>query len=168
MKKALFVLALLASVPAVAGETVVPTPGAVSFCVRYPAECPKNINPTVSFISRQLLEDVNFRVNHELRSPRKDYQPDRGELAQWDLSPPVAWCNDYAVTKRHELAKFGVSYGAMRLYVVRGVEYHLVLAVNVAGRWLVLDNRYDSIRDLGETGYELSSYSSDGWTWYRV
>jgi predicted transglutaminase-like cysteine proteinase len=81
-------------------------------------------------------------------------------------------CNDYAVTKRHELLTYGLSAKALRLSVVKtasGVA-HLVLVVITTKGDLVLDNLTETIRPWQDTDYRWLKIQSaaDARFWYEV
>jgi predicted transglutaminase-like cysteine proteinase len=81
------------------------------------------------------LTAVNAVVNDGIRP-----QPNLGRAATagWGVWPEAGDCNDYAVTKRHELLARGSGSGELLLAVAftPAGEGHLVL---IAGGWL-LDN----------------------------
>jgi hypothetical protein len=71
------------------------------------------------------------------------------------ISPASGDCNDYAVTKRHELIKRGWPGQSLLLaeVVTRWGEHHLVLVVRTEGADLVLDSLSPQIRAWSTTGY---------------
>jgi predicted transglutaminase-like cysteine proteinase len=95
-----------------------------------------------------------------------DYQPDRnqwGVADQWTapfVNKKGAFetgqgdCEDYAITKRHQLIELGWSTAELRLAVTRTAsgEGHLVLVARTAGGDVVLDNRTDAIRRWNRSG----------------
>ena len=78
-------------------------------------------------------ERVNRDVNASICPwPRATRLP----MGGWTISPASGDCNDYAVTKRHELVQKGLPAKAVRLAVVKtqsGIG-HLVLVVSTKGR----------------------------------
>lgn len=129
----------------------------VRFCIRNPMECQRvgadrRQLPWSSDLSRQLVV-VNDAVNASIRPRIKPY---RSSLAfGWELAPSEGDCNDYAVTKRHELMSKGLPSSALRLAVVRtpSGQGHLVLVVSTTRGDLVLDNLAPAIRHWSETHY---------------
>jgi predicted transglutaminase-like cysteine proteinase len=135
------------------------------FCLRYAQDCEvhehdfrrRNIAMTVERLNE--LNSVNLEVNRNIAP-----QPNLGGLAteQWILSPPAGDCNDYAVTKRHELLARGWPSRALLLseVVVPSGEHHLVLVVRMKDPEstqnvdLVLDNLSANLRPVGRTPYQ--------------
>lgn len=125
----------------------------VRFCMRRPAECEARNggrDPDESDLAD--LRRVNASVNAAIRPRRK--QPVNG-VGDWALAPAAGDCNDYAVTKRHELLRRGWSSGDLLLSVVETSwgEGHLVLSVRVGDDFVVLDNLTQSIVSWRETDY---------------
>jgi predicted transglutaminase-like cysteine proteinase len=135
------------------------------FCLRYPAECTvhgtdfrkRNVAMTLDRLNE--LNGINRDVNRDITP-----QPNLGGLAteQWLVSPAAGDCNDYAVTKRHELLERGWPSRALLLseVVVPSGEHHLVLVVRMKNRDssqdadLVLDNLSANLRPVGLTPYQ--------------
>ena len=93
----------------------------VRFCLRYPSDCqPNSRNDQRIFVNRRvmsLLTSVNSRINRSIVPSWKEY---RGNLdVRWVIAPSMGDCNDYAVTKRHELLMSGLPSSALRLTVVK-------------------------------------------------
>ena len=81
-------------------------------------------------------------------------------------------CNDYAVTKRHELLESGLPAKALRLSVVKtssGIG-HLVLVVVTTKGDIVMDNLTETIRLWQNTDYQWLKIQSanDARFWYEV
>ncbi len=81
-------------------------------------------------------------------------------------------CNDYAVTKRHELVQSGFPAKAVRLAVVKtpsGIG-HLVLIVSTNKGNLVLDNLSETIRPWQLTKYQWLKIqsASDARYWFEI
>ena len=77
----------------------------VRFCLRYPSDCKSDATEIerieLSPETSALLERVNRGVNAEIAPVMKGETPEyRGG---WTIAPSLGDCNDYAVTKRHEL-----------------------------------------------------------------
>lgn len=129
----------------------------VRFCQRYRTEC----EPTVivngprrtGSNDLELVHRLNRQVNNAIVPARKSY--DGKTNPSWTIAPKSGDCNDYAVTKQHELLRRGFPSGMARLAEVRtiGGEGHLVLVVATIKGDLVLDNLTDEIRPWAETSY---------------
>ncbi|CCE01352.1 transglutaminase-like cysteine peptidase [Bradyrhizobium sp. STM 3809] len=129
----------------------------VRFCIRYPAECKLEADGKsrvdLDSSTLELLARVNRDVNVAIAPSNKSYDTNLSE--GWRIAPGSGDCNDYAVTKRHELVQSGVPARALRLAVVRtssGVG-HLVLIVATTKGDLVLDNLTETIRNWESTNY---------------
>jgi len=120
------------------------------FCLRYPKDC----RPRMTFRGGPVrltaerwddLKKVNKRVNQDIVPERNEFGL-AGET--WLISPDRGDCNDYAVTKRHELLDRGWPARALLLseVVTQGEEHHLVLVVRTKSGDLVLDNMTPQIR----------------------
>ena len=136
----------------------------VAFCMRYQGDCEvhgkdfrrRNIAMTLDRLNE--LNTVNRQVNRDI-VPQRNW----GGLAteEWLVSPAAGDCNDYAVTKRHELLARGWPSRALLLseVVVPSGEHHLVLVVRVKDPDsmqdvdLVLDNLSSSLRPVGRVPY---------------
>src|SRR5713226_7083808 len=77
----------------------------VRFCLRYPSDCksdPTEIDRIeLNAENSELLKRVNGDVNAAIIPMVKDHGPELGD--GWTIAPSMGDCNDYAVTKRHEL-----------------------------------------------------------------
>jgi predicted transglutaminase-like cysteine proteinase len=125
----------------------------VRFCLRYPAECKASSairRIELDVRTMQLLERINREVNLAIE-PRV-----KADLAEgWTINPDSGDCNDYAVTKRHDLIARGLPSGALRLSVIKtpaGIG-HLVLIVATTNGDMVLDNLTSAIRPWQITQY---------------
>ena len=127
------------------------------FCLRYQDDC----HPRIMFRGGpvQLTEhrwtdrrEVNKAVN-------QDIIPERNELGlaaeTWLISPDRGDCNDYAVTKRHQLLDRGWPARALLLseVVIASGEHHLVLVVRTKNGDLVLDNLNPQIKPWSRVPY---------------
>jgi predicted transglutaminase-like cysteine proteinase len=130
------------------------------FCARYPGDC--KVRPTefdhalVPLTKARMTElsKVNRDVNHSIK-PQENL---RGVAAEeWLVAPRRGDCNDYAVTKRHELLAHGWPSHSLLLaeVVVAWGEHHLVLIVRTREEDLILDNLNGKIRPLSQLGYQL-------------
>jgi predicted transglutaminase-like cysteine proteinase len=146
----------------------------VRFCLRYPDDCKSN--PTengridLNDETLKLLYRVNRDVNAAISPMVKAYGSDLQD--GWTISPVIGDCNDYAVTKRHELLQKGLPPQALRLSVVKTVSGigHLVLVVATTKGDLVLDNLTETIRPWQNTDYHWLKIQSatDARFWYEV
>jgi predicted transglutaminase-like cysteine proteinase len=146
----------------------------VRFCLRYPTDC-KSDATEVSRIeltaeTSELLKRVNGDVNATIIPIVKDYGPELQD--GWTIAPSSGDCNDYAVTKRHELLQSGLPAKALRLSVVKtssGIG-HLVLVVMTTKGDLVLDNLTETIRPWQSTDYHWLKIqsASDAKYWFEV
>jgi predicted transglutaminase-like cysteine proteinase len=146
----------------------------VRFCLRYPSDCKSNpadndridLNTKISAV----LKRVNHTVNMSIVPTLKSYGSNLGD--GWTVAPGAGDCNDYAVTKRHELLKSGLPSKALRLSVVTtqsGIG-HLVLVIATTKGDLVLDNLTEAIRPWQNTDYHWLKIQSatDAKFWYEV
>ena len=140
---------------AVSHRTVGPFAG-VMFCQANPDECAAKrsrhtqleVNLTEERFAK--LQRVNLTVNRAIR-PQNDNTA-AGDV--WSLAPQAGDCEDYALTKRHELIAQGWPANTLRLAVAYTAfgEGHMVLVVKTNSGDLVLDNRFDAIRRWDKTG----------------
>jgi len=124
------------------------------FCLRYAEECRvRDAAFEDDHDEWSELADVNMEVNSTIT-------PHANAVAMnydtWRISPRSGDCNDYAVTKRHEL--LGLGWPSRSLLLAEAVtpkgEHHLVLVVRSGSRNLVLDNLTSEIKDQSETPYQ--------------
>jgi predicted transglutaminase-like cysteine proteinase len=130
-----------------------------SFCMTYPADCKVQKvlfrGGALELTSERRVEltRVNAEVNQAIR-PQRMNESVAGE--KWLIAPAVGDCNDYAVTKRHELLARGWPARDLLLaeVVVPWGEHHLVLVVRTEDGDLVADNLHKVIRAWDKTGYQ--------------
>jgi predicted transglutaminase-like cysteine proteinase len=146
----------------------------VRFCLRYPSDC-KSDPTEVSRIElttekSELLKRVNRDVNAAIAPMVKNHGPELGD--GWTIAPSMGDCNDYAVTKRHELLQSGLPARALRLSVVKTASGigHLILVVETTKGELVLDNLTETIRPWNSTDYHWLKIqsASDARFWNEV
>lgn len=136
------------------------------FCLRYEAECrPRRFfrgGPIRLTEKRRAdLGEINRTVNLAI-------EPVRNELGiageAWTLNPARGDCNDYAVSKRHELLRRGWPARVLLLseVVVSSGEHHLVLLVRTRSGDLVLDNLTPQIKPWLRTPYRWVRVQSPG------
>jgi predicted transglutaminase-like cysteine proteinase len=146
----------------------------VRFCLRYPSECKSNpaesdridLNTQNSQLLRRINHEVNAEISPMIKTPGPELE------AGWTISPAAGDCNDYAVTKRHELLGQGLPAAALRLSVVKtssGIG-HLVLVVATTSGDMVLDNLTEAVIPWQETDYRWLKIqsASDARFWYDV
>lgn len=133
------------------------------FCLKYENECKPH---RMMFRGGRLkltdermaqLQDVNAEVNRAIR-PEPNLEGLRGE--KWLLHPASGDCNDYAVTKRHDLIAKGWPAHSLLLseVVTTWGEHHLVVVVRTFSGDLVLDNL---------SGH-ISPWSKKPYRWVRI
>jgi predicted transglutaminase-like cysteine proteinase len=146
----------------------------VRFCLRYPSDCKsdptENERIDLNAESLELLKRVNHSVNMSIIPTSKGYGPNLGD--GWTIGPDMGDCNDYAVTKRHELLQSGLPSKALRLSVVKTASGigHLVLVVVTTKGDMVMDNLTEVIRPWQSTDYHWLKIQSatDSRFWYEV
>jgi predicted transglutaminase-like cysteine proteinase len=146
----------------------------VRFCLRYPSDC--KTNPTeneridLNAETSELLKRVNRSVNMSIIPTPKSYGPNLGD--GWTIAPEMGDCNDYAVTKRHELLENGLPSRALRLSVVKTASGigHLVLVVVTTKGDIVMDDLTEMIRPWQGTDYHWLKVQSatDSKFWYVI
>ena len=135
------------------------------FCLKYKDECkprPQQIvfrGGRLKLTAERMaqLQEVNQQVNIAIR-PEPNLEGLRGE--KWLLHPTSGDCNDYAVTKRHDLIAKGFPARSLLLseVVTTWGEHHLVVVVRTFAGDLVLDNL---------TGHILP-WSKKSYRWVRI
>jgi predicted transglutaminase-like cysteine proteinase len=146
----------------------------VRFCLRYPSDCKsdatENQRIDLTTENSELLKRVNHSVNAAIAPASKSYGPDLED--GWTIAPAAGDCNDYAVTKRHELLQSGLPANALRLSVVKTASGigHLVLVVATTRGDIVMDNLTEAIRPWQSTDYNWLKIQSaaDARFWYQV
>jgi predicted transglutaminase-like cysteine proteinase len=145
----------------------------VRFCLRYPADCKSDPTETTAVeLTAETLETIH-RVNRDVNASimpvgRSNAIADGG----WTISPASGDCNDYAVTKRHDLVRSGFPTKAVRLAVVKTTSGigHLVLVVSTNKGDLVLDNLSETILPWQFTKYQWVKIqsASDARYWFEI
>jgi predicted transglutaminase-like cysteine proteinase len=146
----------------------------VRFCLRYPSDCKSNPteNERIDLDAEtwELLKRVNHSVNMSIIPTVKSYGPDLHD--GWTIAPDMGDCNDYAVTKRHELLESGLPAKALRLSVVKTASGigHLVLVIVTTKGDIVMDNLTEAISPWQSTDYHWLKIQSaaDARFWYEV
>lgn len=135
----------------VAGEPAAAPFAHTKFCLNYPSECQEKPNNGLSKNGaltpqrRAELETVNLAVNREI-APQE--QPKDPANEQWIINPMSGDCNDYAVTKRHNLITKGWPEDALLLTEVElpTGEHHLVVVARTSEGDIVMDNLHPKLR----------------------
>jgi len=130
----------------------------VRFCLRYPSDCqPTSVKDepiTLNAQSLALLRRVNDRINSSIISKQRSFGSNLEDA--WTIALDMGDCNDYAVTKRHELLKSGFPSNALRLSAdetAAGIGHLLLVVVTTKGN-LVMDNLIKTIRPWRLTDYQ--------------
>lgn len=129
-----------------------------AFCLRYPEDCEERkkrfrMRPVMLTEKRWSdLVQVNLEVNRSI-TPQANAGGVLNE--EWVLSPSAGDCNDYAVTKRHELLSRGWPSRALLLaeVVIPSGEHHLVLVVSTRDGDLILDNLNSVVQPVSKANY---------------
>lgn len=138
------------------------------FCVRYEDEC--RSRPTFRGGPIRLTDERWADLKEVNQTVNQDIIPERNELGlageTWLIGPDRGDCNDYAVTKRHELLDRGWPARVLLLseVVVNSGEHHLVLVVRTKSGDLVLDNLTPQIKPWSRAPYRWVRIQSPGST----
>ncbi len=160
----------------VAGRQTSQPIGHYEFCKVSPAECairPRDRGPV--HLTQRVLDQItatNLKVNRAIR-PLNDIDI-YGRDEVWTYPDVGAGdCEDYALEKRRELNRAGISLSNLLITVVRkpNGEGHAVLTVRTSKGDLILDNLADEVRGWRETGYRFlkrqASYHTGRWVALR-
>jgi predicted transglutaminase-like cysteine proteinase len=129
------------------------------FCVKYPRDCEIRrmaFRPRPMILGATQKADI-VRVNREVNRAIVPQANNNSVMQEeWLVSPREGDCNDYAVTKRHELLARGWPSRSLLLaeVVIPSGEHHLILIVRTREDDLVLDNLNPSIRALSQVPYQ--------------
>jgi predicted transglutaminase-like cysteine proteinase len=146
----------------------------VRFCLHYPSECKSELRGPDRIDMNAEVTDLLKRVNHGVNTAVSPIVKSYGSDLRngWTIAPASGDCNDYAVTKRHDLIEGGLPAKALRLSVVRTAAGtgHLVLVVATTSGDLVMDNLTDAIRPWNGTNYRWLKIqsSTDARFWYEI
>ena len=129
------------------------------FCLQYPDDCKVHRmafrgNSAVSPHRSAAREYASRSMPRSIVASSRNTMTGASQ-ANWLISPARGDCNDYAVTKRHELLERGWPSRALLLaeVVIGSGEYHLVLVVRTEQGDLVADNLSANIRPWYQTRY---------------
>lgn len=127
------------------------------FCIRYQDQCRQKTvfrGGPVNLTGERWadLREVNRSVNQD-SVPERNERGLAGEA--WLINPNRGDCNDFAVSKRHELLQRGWPARALLLseVVTNSGEHHLVLVVRTGSGDLVLDNLTAQIKPWSRVPY---------------
>lgn len=123
----------------------------VRFCLANPEQCIDTGGADAVKLSAQRRTDlsrVNSQVNRSIRPMNDSVNQD-----VWTMDVDSGDCEDYALTKRKRLLQLGWSSRALRIAIAhtRNGEGHAVLVVKTTSGDIVLDNRFDAIKDWRNT-----------------
>lgn len=131
----------------------------VRFCMRYEDDCkasPVGLDRAPVPLTNARLAELE-KVNDDVNRAIKPEENLGGVMAEeWLVSPRRGDCNDYAVTKRHELLARGWPAHSLLLaeVVIASGEHHLILVVRTSEDDFVLDNLSASVRPVSQIEYE--------------
>lgn len=131
----------------------------IRFCMKYPRDCEirrmafRRRPVALTAVRKAELVVVNRDVNRAIR-PRANNDGVMQE--EWLVSPREGDCNDYAVTKRHELLARGWPSRSLLLseVAIPSGEHHLVLVVRTREGDFVLDNMNANVRPVSQVPYQ--------------
>lgn len=143
--------------PAAHGGAPAPT-GFRLLCLNQPAECKGGGAASLPYAPAVMktVERINAQVNAQIR-PMAD-----GTVDVWSINVSAGDCEDYVMTKRHDLIAAGLPASALRIAWVKTTrgEQHAILVVKTTDHGdLVLDNLTSQIRTLSHTGYKVLTMS---------
>jgi predicted transglutaminase-like cysteine proteinase len=150
-------LALTASTVAAQARSNMPL-GYMLLCVEQPEECEGGGDGSVVVTGEveATLERINSMVNRSITPQR-----DPGDTDVWTVNASAGDCEDYVLTKRHQLIALGLPASALRIAYVktRTQEGHAILVVKTNAQDLVLDNLSSTVESLRDSGYRIISMS---------
>ncbi len=122
----------------------------VRFCMNHAGECQLGAPNAVVHLTPD-IEDAIGRINRDVN---RRIKPSR-DVTNWRINPAFGNCNDYVVTKRHELIAWGLPPSALLMATARtpAGEGHLLLIVKTDRGDLVLDNLSSDVIERRETDY---------------
>lgn len=139
------------------GSPMLPPLTYTVFCLRYEADC--RLRRFFRGGAIRLTEERWAGLQEINRAVNLAIAPARNELGlageEWIINPARGDCNDYAVSKRHELLQRGWPARVLLLseVAVSSGEHHLVLLVRTRSGDLVLDNLTPQIKPWSRVPY---------------
>lgn len=143
-------------------------PGFAELCRKLPSECrvarahgvetTKDGRVVLQASLVKQMMDINESVNEKIKPEEEAAGEDN-----WQVEPTSGDCEDYALTKRHELIAEGWPSSAVVIataFIPDG-QYHAVLVVRSDNGDYVLDNLSGKIRPWEETRYAFYKVMSD-------
>jgi predicted transglutaminase-like cysteine proteinase len=130
----------------------------VRFCMRYQDDCkvgPMGLDRAPVPLTKARWAEL-AKINNDVNRAIKPEANLGGVMAEeWLVSPRRGDCNDYAVTKRHQLLARGWPSHSLLLteVVVASGEHHLVLVVRTSEDDFVLDNLRATVRPVSQIEY---------------
>jgi predicted transglutaminase-like cysteine proteinase len=139
------------------GRPTLPPLTYTMFCLRYEAECRsrRGFRGGPVRLTDERWADL-LVVNRVVNLAIVPVPNDLGLAGEaWSINPDRGDCNDYAVSKRHELLRRGWPARALLLseVIVSSGEHHLVLLVRTRSGNLVLDNLAPEIKLWSQVPY---------------
>lgn len=122
----------------------------VRFCMDYRSECRSGQPEAVIALTpetERVIAEVNAAVNRRIQPVTS--------TAAWRIDPLSGNCNDYVVTKRHELMARGLPASALLIATARTArgEAHLLLVLRTDRGERVLDNLTDEVLPPARTSF---------------
>lgn len=140
------------------GPSAVVPFGYIDFCTRSPSECQVHANEPDKIILDPMnwaaLQNINTSVNDAIW-PEDDLKH-YGRAEYWTIpTDGYGDCDDYALTKRHDLIAKGFPEPALRLAIVITPhnQRHTVLTISTDRGDFVLDNLTNKVLPWNQTGY---------------
>ncbi|AHG48957.1 hypothetical protein RLEG12_08440 (plasmid) [Rhizobium leguminosarum bv. trifolii CB782] len=123
----------------------------VVFCMQNKDQCVNTGGPPIMVLDKNRksqLISVNKSVNHAIRPVN-----DKPGVDVWSIGVTTGDCEDFALTKRKKLLQLGWSSESLRIAVATtsSGEGHAILIAETSEGDLVLDNRFDAIKDWRKT-----------------
>ncbi len=123
----------------------------VVFCMQHRDQCVNTGGPLIMVLDKNRksqLISVNNSVNHTIRPIN-----DKPGADVWSIDVTAGDCEDFALTKRKKLMQLGWSSESLKIAVAitSNGEGHAVLVAKTSEGDLVLDNRFNAIKEWRKT-----------------
>ncbi|ANL30153.1 transglutaminase-like protein (plasmid) [Rhizobium phaseoli] len=123
----------------------------VVFCMQHGDQCVNTGGPSIMVLDKNRksqLVSANNGVNSAIRPAN-----DKPGADVWSMDVTAGDCEDFALTKRKKLMQLGWSSESLRIAVAitKTGEGHAVLIARTSEGDLVLDNRFNAIKDWRKT-----------------